>query len=160
VAEPKLPLSVNCQTAKIMRFLIATITLVACAIGAATTAVLFAQAARAPDNDPPLQRLVTDPGGWIWALAPYAGLAAVAAAFRRRQAASLLVLCVTAPAILFALVDTVYYLRPLPPNTHEFARGLGYGTPIVPFLAAAGLAIAIKTFDGLRRLTTPSPCKR
>jgi hypothetical protein len=143
-----------------MRHLTATITLVACVFGAAATAVLFAVAARAPNNDPALVRLLSDPGGWVWAIAPYAGLAAVAVAFRRRWAASILVLCATLPAIIFALVDTYAYLRPLPPGTHEFARGLGYGTPIVPLFVAAVLAIAIKSFDWLRRLTNPSPCKR
>jgi hypothetical protein len=117
-------------------------------------------AARAPNNDAALERLLTDPGGWVWAIAPYAALAAVAFAFRRRPVASILVLCVTLPAILFALVDTFTYLRPLPPETHQFARGLGYGTPIVPFFAAAMLVIAIKSFDGLRRLTNPDAVSR
>jgi hypothetical protein len=142
-----------------MRYLPATITLVTCALGAAVTAVQFAEAARAPNNDAALERLLTEPAGWVWAIAPYAALAAVAFAFRRRPAASILILCVTMPAILFALVDTFAYLRPLPPGTHEFARGLGYGTPLVPLFAAAMLAIAIKGYDGLRRLTNPSPCK-
>jgi hypothetical protein len=136
------------------------ITLFVCALGATATVVWFARAARAPNNDAALERLLTHPGGWVWALAPYFVLAAVAFAFRRRLGASILVLCVSAPSILFALVDTFTYLRPLPPGTHEFARGLGYGTPMVPLFAAAMLVIAIKVHDGLRWLTNPSPCKR
>jgi hypothetical protein len=143
-----------------MRYLTAWTTLIACAFGAAATAVLFAAAARAPDNDAALVRLLSQPDGWVWAIAPYIGLAAVAVAFRRRRAASVIVLCATLPAIVFALVDTYIYLRPLPPGTHEFARGLGYGTPIVPWFVAVFLVIAIKSFDGLRRLTNPSPCTR
>lgn len=138
---------------------IATTTLVACATGAVTTGIMFASAARALNNDPPLERLVGDPSGWLWAISPYAVLGAVAAAFRGRRGASTVVLFAAVPAILFALADTHEYLRPLPPGTHEFARGLGYGTPLVPNFTAIALVIAIKSYDGLQRLINPSPCK-
>jgi hypothetical protein len=143
-----------------MRLSIATLTGVACTLGAVATGILFAQAARAPDNDWMLENLVRSPSGWIWAMAPYAALAAVAVAFRRRTGASLLVLCVTLPVITFCIMDTMEYTRPLPPETHKFARGLGYGTPIPMYFAAVALPIAIKTSDWLQRLINPSPCRR
>jgi hypothetical protein len=142
-----------------MRNSIAKITLLVCAAGATTTAILFALAIREPYLDPSLERLLNDAGGWAWAITPYSALAAVAVGFRRRPGASLLVLCVTTLATLYALVDTREYLRPLSAGAHEFARGLGYGTPIVLYLAAIGLAIAIKCADGVCRLLGPSPCK-
>jgi hypothetical protein len=143
-----------------MRLSIAILTVVACVLGAVATGILFAQAARAPNNDWMLEQLVSSPNGWIWAIAPYAALAAVAVAFRRRTGASLLVLCVALPIITFCLMDTKEYMRPLPPGTHKFARGLGYGTPIPMYFAAAALPIAIKTSDWLQRLINPSPCRR